>query len=362
VEDFAFGLLKILSRSDSENLFFSPASIMGCLGMIHELATGETQQEIAEAIAITGQGRNSKDVFAFLKEAFRSRNELELLFANSLWCGKHSSIGPECAQSLSEQFQAEFYRVDFANSEAAKRINSWVNEKTHGRISHIADEISSRSALVALNAVYFKGFWRDPFNAKFTREGKFTTGAGNRKPVKMMRQHHIFHYYEEKRFQAVSLPYKGGMTMYVILPRPKISQQKFQETLNAETWRTWLGQFDWEEGTIELPKFDVDYSCDLTPALGAVGMRRAFNPGAAEFDGIQVELSPVWVDELRHKAVASVNEEGTEAAGVTGAFVTLGMGPRPRTFEMVVDRPFFLAIVDERTRAIAFIGWINDPQ
>jgi len=363
IEDFAFKLFKILSRSDAlKNLFFSPASIMWCLGMIHELATGETQKEIAEAIAIAGEGRNSKDVFALLKEAFRSRNELELLFANSLWCGIRSSIRPECTERLREDFQTEFYRVDFAKSEAADRINSWVNEKTHGRISRIVDQFFSPTALVALNAVYFKGSWREPFKAKFTREGNFTTGAGNRKPVKMMRRHDTFLYYEEERFQAVSLPYRGGMAMYVILPRPKISPQEFQEALNAETWRTWLGQFESVKGTIELPKFDVDYSSDLTPALGALGMRRAFDLGAAELDGIQVERSPVWVDQIQHWAVTRVNEEGTEAAAVTRMGAVLGLDSHARTFQMVVERPFFLAIVDQRTRAIAFIGWIDDPK
>ena len=35
--------------------------------------------------------------------------------------------------------------------------------------------------------------------------------------------------------------------------------------------------------------------------------------------------------------------------------------PEPR-FQMIVDRPFFLAIGDEATATILFMGWISDPQ
>jgi len=33
----------------------------------------------------------------------------------------------------------------------------------------------------------------------------------------------------------------------------------------------------------------------------------------------------------------------------------------PRTFEMIVDRPFFFAICDDETRSILFMGSIEEP-
>ena len=59
-----------------------------------------------------------------------------------------------------------------------------------------------------------------------------------------------------------------------------------------------------------------------------------------------------------------VDEEGTEAAAVTGigAAIPALVGATPAPFEMVVDHPFFLAIADTQTDALFFVGAITDPR
>ena len=65
-----------------------------------------------------------------------------------------------------------------------------------------------------------------------------------------------------------------------------------------------------------------------------------------------------------HRAFVEVNEEGTEAAAVSAVHaVALSMRPTkpPRTFEMIVDRPFFFAIRDDLTNTILFMGSVEEP-
>jgi len=61
-----------------------------------------------------------------------------------------------------------------------------------------------------------------------------------------------------------------------------------------------------------------------------------------------------------------VNEEGTEAAAVThvmgGPGIAAPVPEPPPPFQMIVDHPFFLAIYDEETKTILFMGEIVDPQ
>jgi serine protease inhibitor len=58
-----------------------------------------------------------------------------------------------------------------------------------------------------------------------------------------------------------------------------------------------------------------------------------------------------------------VDEEGTEAAAVTFAPMTLGIElNRPRPFQMIVDRPFLFAITDDETQTILFMGIVNEPK
>lgn len=52
------------------------------------------------------------------------------------------------------------------------------------------------------------------------------------------------------------------------------------------------------------------------PAFQTMGMKDAIL-SAADFSGMGWPKGKLWISQIRHKAVIEVNEEGTEAAGVT---------------------------------------------
>jgi len=115
---------------------------------------------------------------------------------------------------------------------------------------------------------------------------------------------------------------------------------------------------------VHLPRFKMSYAAELRGALVSLGMERAFDQARAEFGGIRSEPPPVWIDQVLHRAVAEVNEEGTEAAAATMiGMYTMSMRPqRPEPeFEMIVDRPFLSLIRDEMSGSILFMASVVDP-
>jgi serine protease inhibitor len=171
-------------------------------------------------------------------------------------------------------------------------------------------------------------------------------------------------YCEDRHSQAIVLPYDGGMTMHLILPAERTDGRQFQKRLTSGAWESYLSRFDNLPGMIQMPRFKLDWSAPIEPALKAMGMERAFDPNRAEFDGIRTDYPPVWIDQVLHRAVAEVNEEGTEAAAATAVLVRCSSSlneRQERSFRMVVDRPFFVAIRDARTGVILFMGWVGDP-
>src|SRR3954467_13680266 len=72
---FSFRLLRELkSTSGVANTFFSPASILLCLGMLHEGAAGETRQAIARALQVTGlEPEKFRLMIAALRSSLRMR-------------------------------------------------------------------------------------------------------------------------------------------------------------------------------------------------------------------------------------------------------------------------------------------------
>jgi serine protease inhibitor len=68
--------------------------------------------------------------------------------------------------------------VDFKSKETANYINSWVEKKTHAKIKDLVGDFSDDTRLVLVNAIYFKGDWKNQFKKMSTREGKFNTAKG----------------------------------------------------------------------------------------------------------------------------------------------------------------------------------------
>ena len=63
------------------------------------------------------------------------------------------------------------------------------------------------------------------------------------------------------------------------------------------------------------------------------------------------------MDAVKHKSFVEVNEEGTEAAAVTGITMNATSVHIPeKPFEMILDRPFLFLIEDAATKEILFAG------
>jgi serine protease inhibitor len=365
---FAFKLFRELSRGEAtSNLFFSPSSVMLCLALVYELASGETRYEMAETLEIeTLDQVGLESVMACLKSAFGAPAPAEVSFANSLWLGRHAHIAPALEARLRDLYDSELTSLDFAAPDAVAIVNAWVNARTKGRISRIVSQLSPLVALVAMNAVYFKGRWERPFQKELTREAPFHTASGSMPHLPLMSQDGRYRYYEDRHLQIVTLPYVGGVSMIVVLPAAKSDLEEFRQNLTASRLESWTHKSKFQQGVVKLPGFKVDYEAELRNGLTALGMNRAFDENRAQFGHVHSDQIPVSLGRVLHRATCDVNEEGTEAAAVTLAGVlcsSAAMRERPpKLFHMIVDRPFLMVIRDDKTESLLFMGWINDPR
>src|SRR5262249_20231304 len=230
--------------------------------------------------------------------------------------------------------------------------------KTHGKIAKVVDQINPDTLLLLINAIYFKGKWATQFDPAKTKEENFTPAGDVQKRVPMMHQSNRYSYFENDKFQAVSLPYGNKrVSMYVCLPRSNSSLAEFHRMLTAESWSAWMNQFREMKGDLSLPRFKVEYETSLKAALTSIGMGAAFKENA-DFSAMVAPPTRAYIGDVKHKAFAEVNEEGTEAAAVTSVEMRTVSMIQPQTFRMIVDHPFFFAIRDNRTGAVLFMGSI----
>lgn len=174
-----------------------------------------------------------------------------------------------------------------------------------------------------------------------------------------MEQERRFDYRRGTGYQAVRLPYQGwNLAMYVFLPDVGSNPGKLLSVMNGDKWqRVTEPGFGEREGTVVLPKFKIEFGVELKGPLKALGMNTAF--AKADFSGISDR--PIFLSAVRQRTFVEVNEEGTEAAAVTGIGLT-GSEEIKTPFEMIVDRPFLFLIEDKPTRTILFMGIVFNPQ
>ena len=358
---FGFNLFNTLSKEQpNKNIFISPTSVALALSMTYNGVSGETKQEMTKVLEFTGmtpQQINAAN--QALQNSFQKADpNVQVLIANSLWAQQGFSLKPEFMQTNQKYYNANLTELDFSNPQALSIINNWVSQKTQGKIDKIVDKISPGGVLFLINAIYFKGNWQTPFDKSQTANKTFSLTDGSSKQHPMMSQKGNFGYYETDQFQAVSLPYgkEGALAMYIFLPNSNSNLPTFLQQLTLENWNKWMQEFANRNGTIEIPRFKIEYEVELENTLTALGMAGFFYSSKADFS--PMTDNDVAVDSVKHKTFVEVNEEGTEAAAVTSTGLTRSGSP----FQMNVNRPFFSAIQDQSTGTILFMGTIVDPQ
>jgi len=347
-----------------DNVFISPLSIALALQMTAHGAAGPTWDAMAGAMALSGFSRAEAAAgnLRLRDELVSADKKVRLDIANSLWLRKGVMLRKQFADDCGKYYQASVTTLDFARPSAVTTINDWVAKNTNGRIKEIVSELTPEEILVLVNAIYFKGSWTTEFDSKLTspREFHLVSGPAQRR---MMSREDRFRYKADDAMQAVALPYGDGrLNMYVFLPREKDGLGKLIDATKPDNFAALFDGFGEKKGTVVLPRFKIEFEQNLVKTLQALGMGIAFTPGA-DFSKMVVPPATAAISDVLHKTFVEVNEEGTEAAAVTGVKMMATAMPREdERFSFVCDHPFLCAIRDDVTGSVLFLGAIFDPK
>ncbi|KAL6654037.1 hypothetical protein ACP70R_007502 [Stipagrostis hirtigluma subsp. patula] len=411
----ALRLAKHLAPSQDEqhavsgNVAFSPVSVHAALALVAAGARGATRAQLLaflgapSAEALAGFGRRVADrVLADRSDSGGPR----VLFGGGVWVdasrGGLTEAFPDVA---AECYKSEAQTVSFAKekAEAVKMINDWVKKATDNLIDTIIspNDIDAATDLVLANAVYFKGAWLEPFNHYFTRRGDFHLLDGGHAEAKFMTGSRWLDVACMDGFKVLKLPYKPGQlsrgqlkrrrdqldggaatgedspwaegtrySMFVFLPDSRDGIATMVDVVTASPAFMYgiLAEMKERYVSLELPKFEVSFSCDdLKSTLRRLGLSLPFSAEAGDLRGMCKgddvaggPRRPTFVNKVAHTAIVKVNESGTEAVAVTVA-LRGGGGPPSDMVEFVADHPFTFFIMEERSGVIVFAGHVPDP-
>jgi len=355
-------------REQKGNLFFSPYSISSALAMTYAGARGNTATQMAKVLHFDIEPDKLHAAYGALTGSLNAAGkagDFALSVANALWAQKGYAFLPDFLSLVEKSYDAKVMEADFqGNAEGSRKtINRWVERQTRDKIQDLIPQgvLNAMTRLVLTNAVYFKGNWVHPFKDRATSDGPFTLLGGDKVETPMMHQAERFGYLDTDEFQALEMPYKGGMlAMAVFLPKKADGLPDFEKSLTADGLEAWLSKLSRQEVIVTFPKFKTTSAFSLGDPLKAMGMADAFS-GAADFSGMSTQ-ERFFIQAALHKAFVDVNERGTEAAAATAVIMgATAMPPRPKPV-FTADHPFLFLIRDTRSGTILFLGRVMNPK
>jgi len=369
--DFGMRLLRAVARTKPDsNVFLSPASAGFALAMTAGGAGGSTLSEMTRALGVERTGQQElQDMNARELESLANQRGVRLDIANSLWAAKGVPFLPTFLAQAKNSYRAEVHSLVLHGTAPMEQINHWVATATNDRISSIlTDTLPDTASMVLLNAIYFKGKWLDPFDSASTIEKPFTLSNGRREARQFMDRGDAIQFASDSGIRIVRLPYQGGrIAMYVVLPDSGTRLSSAVARLSARRWGRWMKEMSKRDVHLQLPRFRLELGADFSDPLKSMGMVSAFNCMRADFTMLlpkdYAREHPICVSKVVQRTFVEVNEVGTEAAAVTDVVVLspTGMISKPPPIEFIVDRPFIVAIRDDRTGLLLFLGQITDP-
>jgi serine protease inhibitor len=364
---FGLGLYGLLRGGG--NLFFSPYSIAQVLTMTSAGARGQTLQQMAQTLHSAFPQERLHPAANALDQALTNRgveqDGFKLEIANTVWGQRDHTFLPEFLDVLAANYGAGLRLLDFKAAPDAARatINTAIAQQTHDKIKDLLPpgSINTLTRMVLANAIYFNAKWIAPFAKEATHDAPFNTDKGAQVTVQMMTRQAMYFYTAGQGYQAIGLPYRGGVSMLVLLPDAG-QMETFESGLDVARLQAIAGRMSPRDIMLTMPKFEyASDSIGLKDRLIALGMANAFDPQTADFSGMD-GTRDLYISDGIHKAMVRVDEDGTEAAAATAVTMEATSAMLDPALVLTIDRPFVFAIRDDATDALLFMGRIVNPK
>lgn len=358
---FAFSLYNKTMGMNSRVV--SPLSVTYLMSMLANGADGETQQQILATLGWAGEGIQQpslQDINDYsrmlIEKTARLDKAVTVEIANYVAVNKEFKLNSKFQKSVERDYKAGVESLNFTSPSTLKHINDWCNDRTHGMIPSIINEVDPDAVSYLMNAIYFNGTWKDKFSKEETKQEMFRGYTRDIQYVDMMHRHGEYFYADGDGYSAVSIPYgNGAFRMTVILPTEGSFLRDVMASMDGGKFQALQRSMEKCNVDLKIPRFTTEVDLPLNDIISALGAPLIFSSQA---DFSQFARGDFYVSKMFQKAKIEVSEEGTKAAAVTAAIMMMS-AVRPEKKRNVVfhaDSPFAYIISENSTGSIYFMG------
>lgn len=363
----AFKLLKQLVGETNGSFVCSPLSLQLALAMTANGAEGETLQEMLNVLGYGHEGMAALNAYSqiLLTQLPAIDKEVTIKMADALVAIDLFPLKKDFRETLKTYYYAPAVSMSFDDpQQVLAQINEWARRNTEGLIDPILKEMSPNAVAYLMNSLYFKAKWQGTewspmFNSDFTQNGTFYKAGGKKVQLPFMASGNDFPYADQGSYEMVALPYASGkFFLYILLPKTKDGLDALVASLSSSSWNSLISSLKKDtEVHLRLPRFEVSGDFQMNRVLEALGMRRAFSDGEAQFGGLFDGENPgFYIYRVVQKAKIQVAEWGTEAAAVTVVEMAAKSAMPAQTVEFTADHPFVFVLGEQESGTILFEG------
>lgn len=350
--DFSIRLFQE-TREEGQNALISPYSVMIALAMTANGASGQTLTQMEELFGCERTNLNS-----YLLYCIKSLGGDQLKIANSIWFRNTLPVKKSFLQVNADFHKADAYSCSFDETTLSD-INYWIKKNTDGMIEKLLEELDSNAQMVLVNALAFDAKWKTKYESAAISKRYFTALNGEKTKVSFQKSTESL-YIRTSQATGFLKPYDGEKFSFLgLLPNEGVDFEEYLSSLTGESLLSAIRSAQPLEVEVNLPQFESEYSAELSAPLQKLGMSNAFGD-SADFSGIS-DNTDLFIDQVLHKTVFSLDDQGTKAAAVTSEIMknysmTIGV---PLDRIVTLDRPFVYAIVDTQTGLPLFLGTLT---
>ena len=335
-----------------ENFLCSPLSLYVALATAIGVFGGETRAELERSL-----GFSEDEAVASVAERLVRLCALEESPTLSMYsqCVVNPNFGfdKSVLRTLREEFKLNVAEWSFPEPTRSK-VNKAVEKATRGMIKDLVDCVDASCMCLLVNSVYFEGKWLFPFSkyrdiAWYCHDGSCVDVPG------MIVTKINIPFYEDEKCMSLSVPYGDDRSMALLVPKSEMG------AMTHDLFVSYLPTRSKKIDKLIMPKWEFELGVrGIKEAVESRGVKLAFSEQEAETaDG----KHGLWISAIIHKTKIIVDELGTKAAAATAVVMVAKGGIfQPRIFTVVVDRPFYYAILNQKTGVLEFLGYLALPR
>lgn len=349
----------VYAQKETPNVFFAPLNAGTFLRSLIYFTQGPALPALLSALETGDMSPDevtTRSAGLWMISQNKEKEEIEIYSPMSVLGNKDVEFKQDFAGRL------KFYKIfpksyDLNHEGMKKSLEEWIVQNSNKKNYYITNYFDPGTPVVFMEGFYFKGRWAAKFETVST--SRFHNAQGKELHVPMLAASGPFEFFKDDAFQAVNVPYGTGLySLFIFMPSEPGTLSDFVGALTADNLKNWTRQFLERPGRVLFPRFTVRNSIDLRKAFKASGFETIFSP-EADFSLIAQAPRRIYLGSMEQSAVIEL--DGQSVSKPLPHVPELDGSAQQDSFSFKARRPFFFMLRNNKTRAIAGLGAVEDP-